>query len=55
MKLTLDERNQPAEGALVALPPLEQESGRLRWVVRDAVILRRFGGVHRFGSRFPLL
>jgi hypothetical protein len=43
VQLTLDERNQPAEGALVALPPFQKQSGRLRGVVRDAVILRPFG------------
>jgi len=50
VKLALDERNQPAEGALVALPPFEQQSGSLRWVARDGVILSLFRTVHRFSG-----
>jgi hypothetical protein len=40
VQLTLDERNQSAESALVALPPFQKQSGRLPGVVRDVVILR---------------
>jgi hypothetical protein len=55
MKLLLYERNQAAEGGLVALAPSEKQSGGLGWVVRDAAILSLFAMVHRFHRHFPLL
>ena len=34
VKLPVDERNQPLEGALVAPPPFEKQPGDLRWLAR---------------------
>ena len=42
MELSMDERNQPIEGRLVALPPFEKEPGDLRGMVRNATILSPF-------------
>ena len=39
VELSMDERNQPIEGRLVALPPFEKEPGDLRGMVRNATIL----------------
>jgi hypothetical protein len=43
-KLPLHERNQAAEGGLVALPPFQKQSGGLRGVVRNVAILSLFDG-----------
>ena len=39
MELSVDERHQSLEGALLALPPFEQQPGDFRGVVRNAPIL----------------
>jgi hypothetical protein len=55
VQLSVDKRNQPLEGAFVALSPLQQQSGDLRGIVRNAPILAFRGRVQVFGaiSRFP--
>jgi hypothetical protein len=42
VKLPLDERNQSAEGGFVALTPFQKQSGGVRGVVRNVVILSPF-------------
>ena len=50
VKLPLDERNQSAEGGLVALTPLQKQSGGLGEIVRNVAILVPFRQLHRFAA-----
>jgi hypothetical protein len=55
VELSMHERNQPFEGALVALPPSEQQSGDVRGAVRNVRILALLGrpsAVALFGTAF---
>ena len=42
VKLALDQRNQAAEGDVVALPPFQKQSRGSRWIVRNIAILCPF-------------
>ena len=51
MKFPLYERNQSAEGGLVALTPFQKQCGNVRGVVRSVGILGAFWPVHRFPAQ----
>ena len=48
----MDERDQSLEGGRVALSPLQQQTGRLGWMLADATILMRPSRDDRLDARF---